>query len=337
MKQTDIDTQTLNEEFYQISPDILASFPKFRLPLNLYRFDEKISQLAPYYKKGNRLQQEQQREMAKISREGQLFVSREDHKIYAKHISKQLDLVLMDKHLTTGEIVYIIKYALTEKIDDFFEQPVDAALSKLFSDTKVVTEYIISELDNINHLLNQLHEDYSNAHLCYNSSILGLAVFLDAQGEEYKRKALDQLALGLFTHGLGLSRIPKFILEKKTNLTPDEQSKLTNYPMNGAGIMRKLDIMDEIVLNCHLEHKEMMDGSGIPRGMRGNELSLHGKIASVCHAFCELTLIRNDKSLPYNKALEFLTASQQKYDPKITKRLNKIVLKLMGRQQLNKS
>ena len=328
-----IDPDSLDEEFYQVSPDILSSFPKFRLPLNLYFFKEEIAQLVPFYTAENRLSKDQQAEMGRLSRNGNLFVARSDHKIYARHISRQLDLVLVDKKLTTEEILYIIRHALTEKISDFYDQPVGPSLEKLKSDAWVLCEYVLEDINRIHGLIDGLHGDYSSAHLSYNTGIIGLAIFLDAQGDNLKRKTLEQLALGLFTHVLGLTRVPKFILEKKTNLTMDEQAKLTNYPMNGASIMRKLDVLEEVVLNCHLEHKETIDGKGTPRGLRGTEMSLHGRIASVCHTFCELTLARNKKVIPYEQAHQYMTSVSQKYDAKITKRLGKIVLNFIGRQK----
>ena len=37
----------INEEYYQISGEILSSFPKFRPPVDLFRFREDIAVLAP--------------------------------------------------------------------------------------------------------------------------------------------------------------------------------------------------------------------------------------------------------------------------------------------------
>ncbi len=332
-----IDPDSLDEEFYQVSPDILSSFPKFRLPLNLFLFKEEIAQLVPFYTAEDRLSKEQQAEMSRFSREGNLFVARSDHKIYARHISKQLDLVLVDKKLTLKEILYIIRHALTERISAFYDQPVSPALEKLKSDVWVLCEYVLEDRNRIRRLIDGLHAEHSSVHLSYNAGIIGLAIFLDAQGENLKRKTLEQLALGLFTHVLGLARVPKFILEKKTNLTMDEQTKLTNYPMHGASIMRKLFVMEDVTLKCHLEHKEMLDGSGTPRGIKGTEISLHGRIASVCHTFCELTLTRNEKTLPYEKALEHMNSIANKYDPKVLKRLSKIILNFIVWQKTKKS
>lgn len=331
MNNNSFDPDSLNEEYYQVSPEILDCFPKFRLPLNLYQYSEKIAQLAPFYTAETRLHQEQQREMLQLSRAGHLFVSRADHKIYARHISRQLDMVLMDNKLTAEEIVYIFRYALTDKINGFYDQPVKPALDKLKSDVLVLTQYLTEDLSRINGLLGYLHNEYSHVNLAYNAGITGLAVYIDIQGKDLKRKTVDQLALGLFTHVLGLTRVPAFILEKKTNLSREEKAKLVNYPMTGAGVMRKLDVLEDVVLNCHLEHKELMDGTGLPRGIKGNETSLYGKIAAAVHAFFELSMVRNDKAVPADKVLEYLIKAESKYDTRITKRMNRVLLDLTVR------
>ena len=47
--------QNINEEYYQISGEILSSFPKYRPPVDLFSFREDIMVLAPYCKKETRL------------------------------------------------------------------------------------------------------------------------------------------------------------------------------------------------------------------------------------------------------------------------------------------
>ncbi len=85
---------SISEEYYQISQAILESFPKYRLPLDLFVFKDDIAQLVTYSKKDTRLKNEQVEEIHQLCAEGDLFVSRADHPIYSRHIVKQLDLVL---------------------------------------------------------------------------------------------------------------------------------------------------------------------------------------------------------------------------------------------------
>ena len=132
----------LEEEYYQINPDILQSFNKFRPPLNIYRFIENVCRIAPYYKVGDRLSKEQTEELADLVGQGLIFVSRADHAVYVKHISYQLDLVLLDKHLTETEIADIFQIALTRRMEDFLDQPVRIVYEKVQEDILVLTEYV---------------------------------------------------------------------------------------------------------------------------------------------------------------------------------------------------
>ena len=94
----------INEEYYQINPEILNSFSKYRPPVDLFNFREDIAVLAPFSRKGARLTNEQVEEAAQLCADGLLFVSRSDHHIYSQHIVKQLDLVLQDNNLKESEM-----------------------------------------------------------------------------------------------------------------------------------------------------------------------------------------------------------------------------------------
>ena len=134
--------QNINEEYYQISGEILSSFPKYRPPVDLFSFREDIGVLAPYCKKGVRLSNEQVDEVAALCAEGNLFVARSDHPIYSRHIVKQLDLVLQDQNLKEGEIADICIRALLLRYGHFAEQPVKLVFEPLYRDVMVVTEYL---------------------------------------------------------------------------------------------------------------------------------------------------------------------------------------------------
>ena len=136
----------LNEEYYQISADILGSFNKYRPPLNIYKFKEDVARIMPYYKVGGRLTNEQVEELKSMTKEGTVFVSRDDHPVYVKHISYQLDLVLVDKNLKEKEIADIFTQALTRKLQEFFDQPVPVVFEKLWIDLMVFTEYLYEDI-----------------------------------------------------------------------------------------------------------------------------------------------------------------------------------------------
>ena len=107
------------EEYYQISQEILSSFPKYRPPVDLFQFRADIAQLYPYSRKGARLSNEQVEEIQQLCESGDLFVSRTDHPIYSEHIVKQVDLVLLDGNLKESECADIIiraQYAVCRSV-----------------------------------------------------------------------------------------------------------------------------------------------------------------------------------------------------------------------------
>ena len=176
----------LNEEYYQINPDILGSFNKYRPPLNLFLFKEDVARVTSYFKVGGRLTNEQIEDLAKLVEQGLVFVSREDHPIYVKHISYQLDLVLVDKNLKEKEIADIFVQALTRRMRDFMDQPVPLVREKLWTDLMVLTEYLFTDIHRVRALVKRLHQTHTLENHAVNCGFVGLAVYGRARKQEFE-------------------------------------------------------------------------------------------------------------------------------------------------------
>ncbi|MFO7817338.1 MAG: HD-GYP domain-containing protein [Thermodesulfobacteriota bacterium] len=325
MNELQSDMKNFEEEYYQISADILQSFPKFRLPLNLYHFKEDSASLVPYYYADERLSKEKQAELYEFCENGIIFVARSDHHIYAKHISRQLDLVLVDSHLQAREIALIFRHALTDDIINFFDQPVKPAFEKLKHSIEIFTEYIFEDKYRIKNFYSRLHPDYSLEKAAFNAGILGTSIYMQMQSD-IKKKYLDQAALGFFIYDLGMAKIPKFIREKKQNLTPQEQQKFFEHPNKGTEILQKFGTTETLTIGSLLEHHERLDGSGTPRGLKGAEISISGRIAGVVDTFIELTLAGKQHLHTAAQATNIINSNPSKFDSKVTGTMQNIML-----------
>lgn len=304
----------LEEEYYQINPDILQSFSKFRPPLNIYRFLEPVSRIAPYYKVGDRLSREQSQELAELVAQGVIFVSREDHAVYVKHISYQLDLVLLDKHLTESEIADIFQIALTRRMEAFFDQPVRMVYDKVREDVLVLTEYVWEDFTRTRALAKRLHAAHTLANHAVNCGLLGLHLFLACQSESFRgsknaRNILDRSLLGIFLHDLGMTRVPALIRDKTKPLLPDEMQKIRNHTMAGYEMLSRIDIKFAEMERCVSEHHERLDGSGYPQKLSMGGISELGLITGVVDSFCAMTAKRH-----YAPAMEPLVAAKKLFD-----------------------
>lgn len=272
--------QNINEEYYQISTEILASFPKYRPPVDLFSFREDIKVLAPYSKKGVRLSNEQVEEVARLCAAGDLFVSRSDHPIYSRHIVKQLDLVLQDNNLKESEIADICIRALAIRYTDFSDQPVKAVFEPLYRDIMVVTEYLWQDRHHVNAFVRRLFRRHQPARHAINTMSVGLWLWLQIVSD-FRRKDLDRMALALLLHDVGMSKVPAFLLNKQGPLKPEEREKVILHPLVGVKLMQKMDLTFEELLRACFEHHERLDGSGYPQKLKGPQISRVGRITAI--------------------------------------------------------
>lgn len=324
----------LNEEYYQINPDILGSFNKFRPPLNIYRFDEGVARIIPYYKVGGRLSSEQIEELKELTKEGDIFVSRDDHPVYVKHISYQLDLVLVDKNLKEREIADIFTQALTRKCKEFFEQPVPVVFDAFWADLMVLTEYLYQDIHRSRALARRLSKEYGPEVHAVNTGFVGLALYGQLRENDFKeggvkRQMFDRLAAGLFLHDLGMTKLPGFLMQKDKPLTTDERQKVNQHPSLGYQMLSKLDLKYPEVEECVVQHHERVNGTGYPQKLSGDGVGYFGRLCGLADSFSAMTAVRPWKKEPMtpdeaaNKLL-----SDKAYDQGMTGVLRKLVTSL---------
>ncbi|MDY6821700.1 MAG: HD-GYP domain-containing protein, partial [Deferribacterota bacterium] len=108
-------------------------------------------------------------------------------------------------------------------------------------------------------------------------------------------RELRMLTIGGLVHDIGKLFIPSEILNKKGTLTQDEFTVVKKHPLLGAELLKRLKV-DEPILKVVLEHHERNDGSGYPKGLKADKISIFGKIGAVCDVFDAITSDRVYKS-----------------------------------------
>lgn len=322
---------SLEEDYYQISPEILQSFNKFRPPLNLFRYKEEIGQLQGFYSVGQRLSSEQIENLAQLVEEGFIFVSRADHPVYVQHISHQLDLILVDKNLKESEIADVIVLALTARLEAFFEQTIKLTLDRLNLDVLTLTEYLWGDFHRVKALLRRLRKQHTLANHSFNSGVVGLAIYVTLYEEGLKqkeilRKSFDRTALGLFLHDLGMTKIPAFIRSKVKPLMPDERNKLLAHTNVGYEMLERLDLKWPEIEKCVMHHHERLNGQGYPQRLKDRDVPPLGRLCALADSYAAMISERPyAKAMDSNKALIALV-QDNRYDPDMAK----VLLSLMA-------
>ena len=67
---------------------------------------------------------------------------------------------------------------------------------------------------------------------------------------------------------------------------------MKTHPQKGYKMLKKAGVISEEASTIVLQHHERTDGSGYPKGLKNNELSVLGKICSIVDSFDAMTTNR---------------------------------------------
>jgi len=90
-------------------------------------------------------------------------------------------------------------------------------------------------------------------------------------------------------HDLGKAVMPPLILNKPGKLTEPEFGVIRSHPLEGYNMLKDGQKVDPVALDVCLHHHEKMDGSGYPKGLKGDEISLLAKMGAVCDVYDAIT------------------------------------------------
>jgi len=119
-------------------------------------------------------------------------------------------------------------------------------------------------------------------------------------------------------HDIGKIGIPDAILNKPGKHTPEEWEIMKGHARLGYEMLRHSNRrVFQIAASLAHEHHEHWDGGGYPRGIRGEDISLEGRVTAVADVFDALLSVRCYKSAwPIEKVLEFFREQRgTKFDP----------------------
>ena len=161
------------------------------------------------------------------------------------------------------------------------------------------------ELSTVNELLRQTNDRLEESHISVIGALIGAIEVKEQNPSGHAEKTMrysvqvgkqlglgtEEIAaikLGALFHDVGKIGIPESLLSKPTELTDAEWVEMKSHPTMGASLLANVPMLERI-RPIVLAHHERFDGTGYPRGLKGNEIPLAAQIISVADAYDAMT------------------------------------------------
>jgi putative nucleotidyltransferase with HDIG domain len=130
--------------------------------------------------------------------------------------------------------------------------------------------------------------------------------------------ALINIIRGALLHDIGKMAIPDGILLKPDKLTDEERALIQKHPQYAYDMLKRIDFLLPAI-DIPYCHHEKWDGTGYPRGLKGEEIPFAARIFPVIDVWDALISDRPyRKGYPQAEVLELIKADSGKhFDPRV--------------------
>lgn len=209
--------------------------------------------------------------------------------------------------------VHIDTKIIKMKNDILYEMPfvfnnISSGDKHLFNVTLRKINDLIDYIIDQNSLNTNLYEISQYDNYTYIHSIdTGIMATYLGKSFNLSKRDLRRLGISATLHDIGKTKISENLLNKKDALTEMEIEEIRKHPIYSYEILKNAGVTDEKILLGVLQHHERMNGYGYPLGIKGNEISLFGKIIAICDVFTAISSNRTYRNrFNPNEAYEYI-------------------------------
>lgn len=188
---------------------------------------------------------------------------------------------------------------------------------------------VVRDRSIMNHLTGvRSRDNYVFAHsvnICMLSLLIGF--FMKLPGERLK-----ELGLAALLHDVGLNYVPQEILYKKGELTPEEYDAVKQHTTLGKERLTGRRNIPAAAVEVAWQHHERYDGTGYPRGLKGEDIHFFARIVAVADVFDALLAERPFRNAFFpHQAVEIIMQNSGQFDPEVIRVfLNNVVIYPLG-------
>lgn len=160
----------------------------------------------------------------------------------------------------------------------------------------------------------ELRDRYTRGHV---ERVMHYAMVI-ASEMGWSQSQIKALQFGAILHDIGKIYVQEDILSKAGPLDTEQWNEMRQHSIMGADLLQKIPYLNQAIPIIR-HHHERWDGSGYPRGLKGDEIPLGARIVSVADSFDAMTTARvyQRTITPEDALAEIQKGSGARYDPAV--------------------
>ncbi len=212
--------------------------------------------------------------------------------------------------------------AIEAGADDFINKPINIAELRARVRSLLRMKHLNDLLDKADNVIAALanaieaKDKYTEGH---NERVSGYSVAL-AQATGISEAEQKILRMAGILHDIGKIGVPDNVLNKPGRLNRDEFERIFLHPEEGEKILAPLRCLSG-VRDVVLYHHERYDGTGYPRGLKGEQIPFCARIVAIADSYDAMTSTRPYRqAFSRGKAIEELeNRAGQMWDPALVR------------------
>lgn len=179
---------------------------------------------------------------------------------------------------------------------------IDLAPVKQITDESI--EAIFNNPDALACVINVRQKD---EYLLEHSIAVSVLITIFARYMGIDREIIGQLSIGAFLHDVGKIKVPDQILNKPGKLSKSEFEVMKTHVNHSIEAIQAIPGISALACEVAAQHHEKLNGRGYPLGLPQQQISVYGRMISICDIFDALTAGRCYKDgYPQVKAFTIL-------------------------------
>jgi HD-GYP domain-containing protein (c-di-GMP phosphodiesterase class II) len=256
-----------------------------------------------------------------------IYIRMSDQSRFRRQTETHLDTTARDPAVAITEKSALIYETSVELVNELLAEPEMIHKSpRLESVSRAVTTLVMNNPKSFTHLFAASHHDFYTA-----THMVNVGTWMVPLAYELGHRDPDELnricQAGLL-HDMGKIFVSEEVLNKPGKLSEEDWRQIRSHPEKGVEYLSQFEGVDPMILRVTLQHHERVDGSGYPKGIKGDQMDPISKICAVVDSFDAMTAFRpfKERTLSVQESLAILKKeTPSKYDPVVMEAWLKLI------------